>query len=151
VVITELTALEASQLAKWLSCPLLITPGPYLSISLVDSESQSEPWLQGSLRNVNFSFPVTTGGTPGIWTGDRALHIVYTKGSCKCLLCSKWNNLIKGSWPCPGYKEEIRCFAVNKDISAGIVRKMIFSIKVFVTLLDYIKIPQVAILGGLNV
>jgi hypothetical protein len=40
---------------------------------------------------------------------------------------------------------------VNKDISAGIVRKMIFSIKVFVTLLDYIKIPQVAILGGLNV
>jgi hypothetical protein len=32
--------------------------------------------------------------------------------------------------------------------SAG---KMIFSIKVFVTLLDYLKIPQVAILGDLHV
>jgi hypothetical protein len=31
------------------------------------------------------------------------------------------------------------------------VRKMIFSIKVFVTLLDYIKIPQVANLGDLRV
>jgi hypothetical protein len=31
------------------------------------------------------------------------------------------------------------------------VRKMIFSIKVFVTLLDYLKIPQVAILGDLHV
>jgi hypothetical protein len=30
------------------------------------------------------------------------------------------------------------------------VRKMIFSIKVFVTLLDYLKIPQVAILGDLH-
>jgi hypothetical protein len=28
---------------------------------------------------------------------------------------------------------------------------MIFSIKVFVTLLDYLKIPQVAILGDLHV
>jgi hypothetical protein len=31
------------------------------------------------------------------------------------------------------------------------VRKMIFSIEVFVTLLDYLKIPQVAILGDLHV
>jgi hypothetical protein len=31
------------------------------------------------------------------------------------------------------------------------VRKMISSIKVFVTLLDYLKIPQVAILGDLHV
>jgi hypothetical protein len=31
------------------------------------------------------------------------------------------------------------------------VRKTIFSIKVFVTLLDYLKIPQVAILGDLHV
>jgi hypothetical protein len=29
-------------------------------------------------------------------------------------------------------------------------RKMIFSIKVFVTLLDYLKIPQVAILSDLH-
>jgi hypothetical protein len=32
-----------------------------------------------------------------------------------------------------------------------IVRKMIFSIKVFVTLLDYLKFPQVAILDDLHV
>jgi hypothetical protein len=32
-----------------------------------------------------------------------------------------------------------------------IVRKTIFSIKVFVTLLDYLKIPQVANLGELHV
>jgi hypothetical protein len=32
-----------------------------------------------------------------------------------------------------------------------IVRKMIFSIKVFVTLLGYLKIPQVTILGDLHV
>jgi hypothetical protein len=32
-----------------------------------------------------------------------------------------------------------------------IVRKMIFSIKVFVTLLDYLKIPQVTILDDLHV
>jgi hypothetical protein len=31
------------------------------------------------------------------------------------------------------------------------VRKMIFSIKVFVILLNYLKIPQVAILGDLHV
>jgi hypothetical protein len=31
------------------------------------------------------------------------------------------------------------------------MRKMIFSIKVFVTLLDYLKIPQGAILGDLHV
>jgi hypothetical protein len=31
------------------------------------------------------------------------------------------------------------------------VRKMIFPIKIFVTLLDYLKIPQVAILGDLHV
>jgi hypothetical protein len=31
------------------------------------------------------------------------------------------------------------------------VRKVIFSIKVFITLLDYLKIPQVAILGDLHV
>jgi hypothetical protein len=31
------------------------------------------------------------------------------------------------------------------------VRKMIFSIKVFITLLDYLKIPQVTILGDLYV
>jgi hypothetical protein len=31
------------------------------------------------------------------------------------------------------------------------VRKMIFSIKVFVTLLDYLKIPQIAILGDFQV
>jgi hypothetical protein len=31
------------------------------------------------------------------------------------------------------------------------VWKIIFSIKVFVTLLDYLKIPQVAILGDLHV
>jgi hypothetical protein len=31
------------------------------------------------------------------------------------------------------------------------VRKMIFSIKVCVTLLDYLKIPQFAILGDLHV
>jgi hypothetical protein len=31
------------------------------------------------------------------------------------------------------------------------VRKMIFSIKVFAILLNYLKIPQVAILGDLNV
>jgi hypothetical protein len=30
------------------------------------------------------------------------------------------------------------------------VRKMIFSIKVFVTLVDYLKIPQVTILGDLH-
>jgi hypothetical protein len=32
-----------------------------------------------------------------------------------------------------------------------IVRKIIFSIKVFVTLLDYLKIPQVTILGDFHV
>jgi hypothetical protein len=32
-----------------------------------------------------------------------------------------------------------------------VVRKMIFSKKVFVTFLDYLKIPQVAILGDLHV
>jgi hypothetical protein len=32
-----------------------------------------------------------------------------------------------------------------------IVRKMIFYIKVFATLLDYLKIPQVTILGDLHV
>jgi hypothetical protein len=31
------------------------------------------------------------------------------------------------------------------------IRKMIFSIKVFVTFLDYLKIPKVAILGDLHV
>jgi hypothetical protein len=34
------------------------------------------------------------------------------------------------------------------DVSLMFVRKMIFSIKVFVTLLDYLKIPQFAILGA---
>jgi hypothetical protein len=34
---------------------------------------------------------------------------------------------------------------------AGKCKKMIFSIKVFVTLLDYLKIPQVAVLGDLDV
>jgi hypothetical protein len=31
------------------------------------------------------------------------------------------------------------------------VRKMIFSMKVFVTLLDYLKIPQITILGDLHI
>jgi hypothetical protein len=33
----------------------------------------------------------------------------------------------------------------------SVVRKMIFSIKVLVTLLDYLKISQVTILGDLHV
>jgi hypothetical protein len=41
-------------------------------------------------------------------------------------------------------------FQIILQISWG-VRKMIFSIKVFVTLLDYLKIPQVTILGDLHI
>jgi hypothetical protein len=40
----------------------------------------------------------------------------------------------------------------EKNLKEGeIVREMIFSIKVFVTLLDYLKIPQVTILGDFSV
>jgi hypothetical protein len=37
------------------------------------------------------------------------------------------------------------------EIWQATVRRMIFSIKVFVTLLDYLIIPQVTILGDLHV
>jgi hypothetical protein len=37
------------------------------------------------------------------------------------------------------------------QVKMVLVRKMIFSIKVFVTLLDYLKIPQVTVLGDLRV
>jgi hypothetical protein len=35
--------------------------------------------------------------------------------------------------------------------AVNVVRKMILSIKIFITLLDYLKIPQVAILGELHI
>jgi hypothetical protein len=41
--------------------------------------------------------------------------------------------------------------AASWSIFNDVVRKMIFSIKVFVTLLDYLKITQVTILGDLHV
>jgi hypothetical protein len=43
----------------------------------------------------------------------------------------------------------VRCF--SRSYIIGSVRKMIFSIKVRVTLLDYLKIPQVTLLSDLHV
>jgi hypothetical protein len=60
-------------------------------------------------------------------------------------------HLAKGTTHAPRHSLIIGDYWMGITWFFPFVREMIFSIKVFVTLLDYLKIPQVTILGDLHV
>jgi hypothetical protein len=85
-----------------------------------------------------------------IWMGDEG---TVNMGSL-CTICS----ILPRALNC--FKKQIQVLKNDKTLESDkdslpdqmlLVRKMIFSVKLFVTLLGYLKIPQVTILGDLHV
>jgi hypothetical protein len=152
--------LEALSSRKWIFtyhiCPAHVGLSIIADIEISNQNSSQAAFLHvkgpDNLIGSSFYFSLTSRSFLSSWS------MVSKQGQGKPLLLS----LLPLNSP-RGAKSPAPCQQFGSCIGSGgssvdgrsvlppPVRKMIFSIKVFVTLLDYLKIPQVPILGDLHV